>query len=124
MEDLFFPKEELLEINSQKQTKTDSSLLENYVIKKLNNALGINIKRISSSGGVMDGYDSELKIRLEIKSVKNEKINVCEQKFIRDQSLNPNENLYIYVNIALDKVHEKRSHQFYNTLLLYNDCDN
>lgn len=100
---LFFkPNEIQYYQENYKPTANSNKWAEFYVIDKLNEFLDINLVDCSSEPNAMDAYDKRLKIRLEVKSNNKEKKNAIDNKFIRDISLHPEDNIWIYVNLNGD----------------------
>lgn len=55
----------------------------------------------------MDLYDDVLKIRIEVKAIKNDDLETINVKFVRDRKINSNDNIYIYINLSRQELKSK-----------------
>lgn len=61
----------------------------------------------------MDLYDPVKKVRIEVKNKKDGAINNEDEKFLKDVINNPDDTVYIYINMANKKMLSRNINNIY-----------
>lgn len=93
--------EEILEIENSSNNDVEKGLkAEILVLNKLQNLGFPEMESVRSQISTMDLYDKINKFRIEVKYYKNDNVNSDNAKFVSNIMTFPNENMYMYINLA------------------------